>query len=239
MVSHSVVSDSSWPNGLQPTRLLCPWNFPSKNTGVGCHVLLQGIFPTQGLSLGLLRCRWILYRLSHQGRWQIIYLFIYPPSHTHTCTRAHTHILLVLLSLSISFSRGFSLSLDSLNQQQGISNSRCVRLTEGVFLIIPKMQWVPFSQFGFSKSGMGLKMCIFTVSSVDSHAYGERVTFEKHCSAYSFWRISSILLSLTLSMRWLLSDLFLLAITLLIPGFYNCFTFSYLFLKQLISLFPL
>ena len=168
------------------------------------------------------------------------YLSIYiPPPHTHTCTRAHTHILLVLLSLPISFSRGFSLSLDSLNQQQGISNSRCVRLTEGVFLIIPKMQWVPFSQFGFSKSGMGLKMCIFTVSSVDSHAYGERVTFEKHCSAYSFWRISSILLSLMLSMRWLLSDLFLLAITLLIPGFYNCFTFSYLFLKQLISLFPL
>ena len=37
-----------------PTRLLCPWNFPSKNTGVGCHVLLQGIFPTQGLSPQLL-----------------------------------------------------------------------------------------------------------------------------------------------------------------------------------------
>ena len=35
-------------NGLQPTRLLCPWGFPSKNTGVGCHFLLQGIFTTQG-----------------------------------------------------------------------------------------------------------------------------------------------------------------------------------------------
>ena len=34
------------PHGLEPTRLLCPWNFPSKNTGVGCHFLLQGIFPT-------------------------------------------------------------------------------------------------------------------------------------------------------------------------------------------------
>ena len=171
------------------------------------------------------------------------YLSIYLPTHTHThthtCTCAHTHILLVLLSLSISFSRGFSLCLDSLNQQQGISNSRCVRLTEGVFLIIPKMQWVPFSQSGFSKSGMGLKMCIFTVSSIDSHACGKRVTFEKHCSAYSFWRISSILLSLMLSMRWLPLDLFLLARTPLISGFYNCFTFNYLFLKQLISLFPL
>ena len=36
------------PNRLQPTRLLCPWDFPGKNTGVGCHFLLQGIFPTQG-----------------------------------------------------------------------------------------------------------------------------------------------------------------------------------------------
>ena len=39
--SHSVVSDSSWPQGLQPTRLLCPWDFPGKSTGVGCHCLLR------------------------------------------------------------------------------------------------------------------------------------------------------------------------------------------------------
>ena len=38
--SCSVVSDSSWPYGLQPTRLLHPWNFPGKSTGVGCHCLL-------------------------------------------------------------------------------------------------------------------------------------------------------------------------------------------------------
>ena len=39
--SRSVVSDSSRPHGLQPTRLLCPWDFPGKSTGVGCHCLLQ------------------------------------------------------------------------------------------------------------------------------------------------------------------------------------------------------
>ena len=39
--SCSVVSDSSRPHGLQPTRLLCPWDFPGKSTGVGCHFLLQ------------------------------------------------------------------------------------------------------------------------------------------------------------------------------------------------------
>ena len=39
---------------------------PGKNTRMGCHALLQGIFPTQGLNPGLLHCRWILYYLSHQ-----------------------------------------------------------------------------------------------------------------------------------------------------------------------------
>jgi len=42
-------------------------DFSGKNTGVGCHALLQGIFPTQGLNPGVLHCRWILYGLSHQG----------------------------------------------------------------------------------------------------------------------------------------------------------------------------
>ena len=55
------------PHGMQPTRLLCPWDFPGKTTGVGCHFFLQGIFLTQGLNLRPLHCRWILYWLSHQG----------------------------------------------------------------------------------------------------------------------------------------------------------------------------
>ena len=55
------------PHGLQPTRLLCPWDFPGKDTGVGCHFLLQGIFPTQGLNLGLLHRKQILYHLSYEG----------------------------------------------------------------------------------------------------------------------------------------------------------------------------
>ena len=45
---------------------LCSWDSPGKNTGVGCHSLLQGIFLTQG-SNPVLHCRQILYRLSHQG----------------------------------------------------------------------------------------------------------------------------------------------------------------------------
>ena len=66
-VSHSVMSDSLWPNGLQPTGLLYPWNCPGEHTGVACHFLLQGIFPTQKLNQVLLYCRQILYHLSHQG----------------------------------------------------------------------------------------------------------------------------------------------------------------------------
>ena len=42
------------PHGLQPATLLCPWNFPGKNPGAGCHFLLQGIFQTQGSNLHLL-----------------------------------------------------------------------------------------------------------------------------------------------------------------------------------------
>ena len=51
----------------QPARLLCPWDSPGKNTGVGCHFLLQGIFLIQGLNPGLLHSRQILDQLSHQG----------------------------------------------------------------------------------------------------------------------------------------------------------------------------
>ena len=66
-LSHSVTSDSLWPHKLQSTRLLCPWNSPGKNTGVGFHTFLQGIFPTRGWNLGLPNYGQNFYHLSHQG----------------------------------------------------------------------------------------------------------------------------------------------------------------------------
>jgi len=51
---------------------------PGKYTGVGCHALLHGIFPTQGSNQGLLHCRWILYSLSHQGSPRILKWVAYP-----------------------------------------------------------------------------------------------------------------------------------------------------------------
>ena len=64
-VTHSVVSDSLTP-WTAAHWTLCPWDSPGKNTRVGCHGLLQGIFPTQGSNLGLPQCRWTLYYLNHQ-----------------------------------------------------------------------------------------------------------------------------------------------------------------------------
>ena len=49
------------------TRFLPPWDSPGKNTGVGCHFFLQGIFLTRGSNPGLPHCRQMLYPLSHEG----------------------------------------------------------------------------------------------------------------------------------------------------------------------------
>ena len=57
------------PTATHPPRLarfLYPWDSPSKNTGKGCHSLLQKIFLTQGSDLGLLHCGQILYSLSYR-----------------------------------------------------------------------------------------------------------------------------------------------------------------------------
>ena len=55
------------PMDCSPASLLCPWDFPGKNTGMGCCALFQGIFPTQGLNTCLLHCRQILY---HYATWE-------------------------------------------------------------------------------------------------------------------------------------------------------------------------
>ena len=68
-VSCSVMSHCLWPHGLPPTRLLCPGDSPGKNTGVGCHFLLQGIFPTQGSNPHLLSLL----------QWQTDSLLLEPP----------------------------------------------------------------------------------------------------------------------------------------------------------------
>ena len=67
------MSNCLWPHGLLPTRIICPWDSSGKNTGVGCHAFLQGIFLIQGSNLHLLLGRQILYhwatREAHDCYW--------------------------------------------------------------------------------------------------------------------------------------------------------------------------
>ena len=63
----SVVSDFLGPRGLKPARLLCPWDFPGKNTGAGCHFLLQGVCLTQGSNPHLLHWQSDSSPRSHLG----------------------------------------------------------------------------------------------------------------------------------------------------------------------------
>ena len=65
---------------------------PGKNTRVGCHVFLQGIFPTQGLNPGFLHCRRVLYHLSHQGSLRILEWVAYPFSRGSSWLRNWTGV---------------------------------------------------------------------------------------------------------------------------------------------------
>ena len=75
VLSHSVMSDSLWPHGWSLPGSSVHGDSPGKDAGVGCHALLQGIFPTKGWNPGLLLCRWILYHSSHKrSQWYILCL---------------------------------------------------------------------------------------------------------------------------------------------------------------------
>ena len=66
--SRSVVSDPQWPYGLQPTRLLCPWDFPGRSTGVGCHCNLTDTWTNL--------CNWTWEWSSHLWKfaaWRFVY----------------------------------------------------------------------------------------------------------------------------------------------------------------------
>ena len=90
------------PCVLQPARPLGPWASPRKNTGVGCHALLQGIFSTQGSNQGLLHCRQILYHLSHQGS---PYSVLCQGQKLHTPTYTELKLLLHLCNMTNYFHR--------------------------------------------------------------------------------------------------------------------------------------
>ena len=81
------MSNFLWPHGLYSS-----WNSPGQNIGVGSISLLQGIFPTQESSPGLLHCRWILYQLSHRGSPRILEWVAYPFSSGSSWPRNWTSV---------------------------------------------------------------------------------------------------------------------------------------------------
>ena len=97
------MSDPSPPCRLEPTRLLCPWDSPVKNTGVYCHALLHGIFPTQGIKPTSLMAPALAGRFFttsptweapqsiaiHKLRWRNEWL----THHSHACPWSFRHII--------------------------------------------------------------------------------------------------------------------------------------------------
>ena len=132
--SHSVISDSLRPHGLQPTRLLCPWDFPGNSTGVGCHFLLQGIFLTQGSNPGLLHCRQMLYRLSHQGSPQNLVCVLNIEKSRWLYPWQHSALSLSIKCPNLGFEIGF-MKLGS-----GIANYSCSYI-EVICKMLPDQSW--------------------------------------------------------------------------------------------------
>ena len=84
VLSHSVLSDS-----LRSTRLLCPWDFPGKNIGVGCHFLYQGIFSTQGSNPSLLHWQANSLTTEPPGKFLFFHIVFFSPKRCKENRKIH------------------------------------------------------------------------------------------------------------------------------------------------------
>ena len=91
------------PMDSSPTGSSVHGDSPGKNTGVGCHALLQGIFPTQGSNSGLPHCRLILYHLNHQRSPRILEWVAYPFSSRSSWSRNQTGVSCIADGFCISW----------------------------------------------------------------------------------------------------------------------------------------
>ena len=117
--------NSLWPYGLWPTRLLCPWDSSAKNTGVGNHALLQGIFPTQDSKPGLLHCSrfftiWATREVVTLFFTFICFSFFYFHSTSHSITLCSFFICYTYCLLSVSFS--------TMQAMQGQQSVHCLQM---------------------------------------------------------------------------------------------------------------
>ena len=109
------MSNPLWPHGPYPARLPCPRNSPGKNTGVGSHSFLQGIFPIQGLNPNLPHCRRNLYRLSYQRSPRILEWVAYPISSRTSDPRNQTGVSCIVGGFFTSWTTSETLVKESVN----------------------------------------------------------------------------------------------------------------------------
>ena len=96
------------PTDRRSPGVLCPWDFLGKNTGVGCHFLLQGIFLSQGSNLGLLHCRYSLL-MSH---WESPYIKDVNPLFLKYFANVFSHfVICVLIMLKVGSFAGLFVCL--------------------------------------------------------------------------------------------------------------------------------
>ena len=117
------MSDTLLPHGLWPTRLLHLWGFLGKNAGMGCHFLLQGLFPTRGLNLGLLHCGQMLYRLSNQR------------------TKAWRYIIIIQSINKLTLPRQFILSKGRVYLGKNLKNKKALQSTYLEKKLICNFSW--------------------------------------------------------------------------------------------------
>ena len=142
------MSNSLGPHGLQSTRLLCPWDSPGKNTGVGCHSLLLGIFLTQGSNLGLLHCRQILYSLSHWGSpYFSVKSYISNPGSTPSSYEQSCFYTWILMTQD-SITSGRTTVPPSILEALGIPHWFTNKLSSQVQLTPTGFCWAPLFQLG-------------------------------------------------------------------------------------------
>ena len=149
------MSDSARPHRWQPNRLLCPWDSPGKNSGMGCHFLLPRIFPTQGESPCLWH-RWVDFLpLCHQRDDQVIrqklqlvkfakgtlvFTHFLPVCYLYLSSLAHSAKHLTLLLPTLLFPRPFWQY-----SHWTLENNELTLLLFKFSLIVPLTIWLSFS----------------------------------------------------------------------------------------------
>ena len=174
------VSDSLWHHRLQPARLLCSYNSPGKNTGVGNHALIQGIFLTWGLKLCLLH---LLQKqvdslpLSHRGspRWD---------SNTHQRWPVCLASLVSTVSSRKCWPRGISRYLGLLyysKQQVAQGSPWHGTVHQCPFPDSPRTTQQPFSAY-HHRRGEGLRLFLMRCPSDvrDLRGYYEKALRQRH-----------------------------------------------------------